>query len=78
MPAPAWLVALAVSVVLNVASILLTPKAKGPRPEAARELTEPTAEAGKPIPVLFGRKLIRELNVLWYGDKSVRTYKVKV
>lgn len=73
---PAWVIQIIVAVVLQVAAYLLAPKPKSTRNEAA-DLQAPTAEAGRPVPVLFGTKRVKGLNVLWYGDKSKRTYKVK-
>lgn len=71
-----WLIVLAA--VASVAiSLLLAPKIKTPKPEAAKDLEDPTAEAGRPIPVVFGTVTVKGLNLLWYGDKSQRTYKVK-
>ena len=31
-------------------------------------LTAPTAEEGRPIPVLFGSRWIAQANVVWYGN----------
>lgn len=73
---PAWLVAFAVAAALQVATYILTPKPKAPKPEAARDAEGPTAEAGRPMPVIWGTIEIKGLNVLWSGDKSVRQYEV--
>lgn len=62
------------SVALN---LLLAPRPKAPKPEAAKDLENPTAEAGRPFPVPFGTITIKGLNSLWYGNKSLRTTKVK-
>lgn len=71
-----WLIILAA--VASVAlSLLLAPRPKAPKPEAAKDLDDPTAEAGRPIPVVFGTITVKGLNVLWYGDKSFNTKKVK-
>lgn len=56
---------------------LLVPKVKKTKPDALKDLENPTAEAGRPIPVVFGTITVKGLNVLWYGDKSLRTYKRK-
>lgn len=71
-----WIIlgAALVSVALN---LLLAPKPKAPKPEAASDLDDPTAEAGRPIPVVFGTITVKGLNVLWYGDKSFTTKKIK-
>lgn len=73
---PFWLILVA-AVAAVALSLLLMPKPKTPRPDAAKDLDDPTAEAGKPIPVVFGRGTVKGLNVLWYGDKGIATYKVK-
>lgn len=71
-----WLIALIVSAALQVAAYVLTPKPKAPKPEAARQADSPTADAGRPIPKLFGTARLKETNVLGYWDKSTRQYTV--
>jgi predicted phage tail protein len=66
----AFFVALAISIAISIIAYLIMPKPKAPKPEAAKDLENPTAEAGKPIPVLFGTMTIKGINVLWFGDKS--------
>jgi len=73
---PWWLVIVAAVASLAI-SYLLRPKIKAPKPEAAKDLEDPTAEAGRPIPVVFGTVTVKGLNLLWYGDKGQSTYKVK-
>lgn len=70
-----WLIILA-AVALTAIQFLLRPKIKAPKPEAAKDLENPTSEAGRPIPVVFGTMTVKGLNALWYGDKSLRTTKV--
>ena len=71
-------VAIGLAVASVVLSLLLMPKPKTPKPDAAKDLDNPTAEAGKPIPVVFGTITVKGLNVLWYGDKQTSTYKKKI
>lgn len=71
-----WLIMLAIALAINVVAYLITPKPKPPRPPEAKDLEAPTAEAGRPIPVVFGEITVKGLNFLWYGDKSKKTYKV--
>lgn len=73
---PWWLIVIA-AVALAAINYLLAPKIKAPKPEAVADLEDPTAEAGRPVPVPFGTITIKGLNLLWYGEKSSRTYKVK-
>jgi predicted MFS family arabinose efflux permease len=71
-----WLIILA-AVAAVALSFLLMPRPKTPKPEAAKDLDDPTAEAGRPIPVVFGTITVKGLNLLWSGEKSLRTTKVK-
>lgn len=59
---------------LTVAAYLLMPRPKPPARPEIQDLESPTADAGKPIPVVFGRVRITGLNILWYGDKSKDVY----
>jgi predicted MFS family arabinose efflux permease len=72
----AFWVLIAVAVAAVALTVLLMPRAKTPKPEMAKDLDDPTAEAGKPIPVVFGTITVKGLNVLWFGEKRSRTYKV--
>lgn len=74
----AFLVTFLIALALNVISYVLTPKPKKSKPEAAKDLENPTAEAGREIPVVGGTMTMKGLNVLHFGEKSIRTYKVKV
>lgn len=73
-----WLVAMLVSVALNVVALVITPKPKTAKPDAAQQAESPTAEAGKEIPVLFGTALMSETNTLGFWDKTTRQYEIKV
>ena len=72
----AFLALLAIFLVLQVVSYLLMPKPKVPKPEAAKDMDNPTAEAGREIPVVFGTVTIKGLNILDYGDKSISTFQM--
>lgn len=71
-------VAVALAIASVVLSLILMPKPKTPKPDAAKDLDNPTAEAGKPIPVVFGTVTVKGLNVLWFGEKQIHTYKKKI
>ena len=77
MPLP-FLAVVAIAVGLQIVAYLLAPKPKRDRGEATRELENPTAEAGREVGVIFGTVLIKDPNIIWYGDKAQRTRKVKV
>lgn len=72
----AWFIPILISIALSVVSYLLAPKPKISKPEAAKELEDPTAEAGVEVPVIFGTITKKQPNVLWFGDKSMNTYKI--
>lgn len=73
----AWWLIVVAAVASVAVSYLLAPKIKSPKPEAVKDLEDPTAEAGRPVPVVFGTITVKGLNLLWFGDKGKRTYKVK-
>jgi hypothetical protein len=61
-----WMALLVVP--LYVLSYLLrpkTPKADDPVPG---ELTATTVNSSSPIPILFGTRLMKQPNLIWYGD----------
>lgn len=55
---------------------LLLGQPKQEKTDDVQDLEVPTAEAGRPIPVLFGEMEIKGLNILWHGEKSSRTFSV--
>ncbi|MCM2480210.1 hypothetical protein [Serpentinimonas maccroryi] len=55
-------------VVSSFLSAALAPRPPAPKPAALADIDAPTAEEGRPIPVVFGAVLIRGPNVVWYGD----------
>lgn len=72
-----FLIAVVVSVALNVIATMLLTRHNDQKPDAAQEMEDPTAEAGKPIPVPFGTITVKAPNVLWFGEKSTREFKVR-
>lgn len=71
-----WVIQLLIAIAVTVVAYLITPKPK-PQSQATKDLENPVAEANKPIPKLWGTMIVKGLNVLWFGDKSVREYEVK-
>lgn len=63
-------VLLATLVLSYAVSSLLAPKVAGPQPANAGDILPPTAESGKPIPVIFGTQKIAP-NVFWWGNVHV-------
>ncbi len=71
------LIYLVVAIALSVLAYVLTPKPKAPQPDSTKDLNDPVAEAGMPIPVVFGTMTVKGLNCLWFGDKRRIRYKIK-
>ncbi len=54
--------------VTSFISAALAPKPPQPKAAGLGDVQAPTAEEGRPIPVVFGTVLITGANVVWYGD----------
>lgn len=70
-------VQIAVMIVAAVVSYALTPKPPQPKPAALQDFDVPTAEEGRPIPVIFGTCWIKGANCLWYGDLTSEPIRTK-
>lgn len=66
----AWWIWLLVGLALSVISYLIMPKPQTEQPASTSDLDDPTADPGKPVPVVFGTVTMKGLNILWYGEKS--------
>ena len=55
-------------VVSALVSVMLAPKPQNAKAAGLDEFSAPTAESGREIPVLFGTRLLKGSNVVWYGD----------
>jgi len=64
-------------VVTFALSYLLSPKPQSQKPPAVGEVKTPTAEEGREIPVLFGTRIIKSPNVVWYGDIKIKAIRKK-
>lgn len=66
---------LIVGLVLNFIGYLLMPKPPQQSQEV-KDMEDPTADASRPLPVVFGSVSVRGPNIIWYGDKSKEKTKV--
>lgn len=71
-----WIPFLVAMVAFTVVAYVLAPKPKKAQPVGTRDLESPTADAGRPLPVVFGTVTVKGTNVLWYGDVSQKTYEI--
>ncbi len=60
--------AIIIAVVAIILALVLAPKAAQHTPPEFEELDVPTAEEGRPIPVVFGTFTVKSTNTVWYGD----------
>jgi len=68
-------VQLVLAIVLAAISYALAPKPPTPPTPTLRDINLPTAEEGRPIPVVFGTVTVKGPNVIWYGDLSTSAIK---
>ena len=74
MPVNIW-VQIGIMIVSALISYALRPKPEAQPPAALEDFQAPTAEEGRPIPVIFGEVLVESPNVVWFGHlKSVARY----
>ncbi len=64
----AWAVYLVVFIVAAYVAVAMAPKQAVPKPASLEDFNMPTAEPGRPIPVVFGTVTLKSPNVVWYGD----------
>lgn len=73
-PVSGWVIASIVLSVVSVAYAIFGPKPKVP--DATVQTGQaPTAQEGRPIPVVFGTVLVRDPNIVYYGDLYTRPIK---
>lgn len=73
---PPFLIQLLLAVTFAVISYMLRPRPPAPKPPEMQELQTPTAEAGRPIPKVWGTRTVKAPNMLFYGDKEQRVREV--
>lgn len=73
----AWFIQLLIGLALNIVAYLIMPKPKQDQPAEVKDLEDPTAEAGRPLPVVFGSVLVKGLNVMDFSDKQTIMRKLR-
>lgn len=56
-------------------AVALAPKPPGQQPASLSEINVPTAEQGRPIPKVFGTRIVQSPNIVWYGDLGYNAIK---
>ena len=72
---PAIIVQIIVAVVLSLASYMLSRKKQQSNNVKAQDLSTPTVDAGRSIPVVFGRVRVKSPNLLWMGGNRSEAIK---
>ena len=73
-----FFIQIGIALLLSGLSYVLAPKPKqAARQDPTREFDDPTADVGRPIPVVFGTVNVKSPNVLFFSDKGSRTIKRK-
>lgn len=62
-------------IVTTLIQYAIAPKPPKPRAAELKDIDAPTADEGRPVPVVFGTVLVKGVNVVWYGD--LRTTPIK-
>lgn len=73
-PFTVQLIIFAVSALLT---ILLAPKPPKAKPNVMDSKSFPLAEEGSPIPVVIGKYIVEQPNMVWYGDLDTEAVETK-
>ena len=71
-----FLINLVIGVALQVLGYLLMPSSKNSNKREFDDMDDPTAESGRPIPVIFGEIEVTDVNIIWFGEKNTITREV--
>ena len=63
-----WIAILIIAAVLTAVAVSQAPTPAQPPPASLSDFNAPTAEPGRPIPVVYGTVKLKAPNVVWYGD----------
>lgn len=72
----ALLIQVLIAFAVQVIGYLLVGKPKTEKTDDVRDFEAPTAESGRPIPVVFGEVEIKGVNILWHGEKSTYNFEI--
>lgn len=65
----AWLFQVIVGLIINVIGYVLLASAQKPKPREVRDMDDITADAGRPVPVVWGSGMVA-LNIIEAWDKE--------
>ena len=64
-------------IIALVVCYAMQPKQTQPKPASLDDMSIPSAEPGRCIPVVFGTRLLASPNIVWYGDLGYKAVKTK-
>ena len=67
---PPWLLQIIIGLIINVIGYVLLASAQKPKPNEVRDMDDITADAGRPVPVVWGSGTIKGLNIIEVWDKE--------
>lgn len=70
------LIQLVIGLASEVIGYLIMPQVKNDKASEVTDMDNPTAEGGRPIPVVFGEIDVSGLNIVWFGDKATTSREV--
>lgn len=74
---PAWLIQVFIAIVVSAIGYALSPKPKAQGPKA-QTLESPTIDAGRNMPVVFGRVRVKSPNLMYMGGRFTEEVKRRV
>lgn len=74
---PMFVAYLIITIISVAVSYALRPKPITPKPAELTDFDIPTADGGRPIPVIFGHVRVKSPNVVWFGDLMYQKIKRK-
>lgn len=68
------MIQLIIAIILIIVSYLITPRPRHSDPTAAQlsDKDFPVSQEQTPIPVVFGEVILKQPNVVWWGDVKTR------
>lgn len=69
------IVILAISLIATAVALQVRPPEQ--KPASFEDINLPTADEGRPIPVVYGTYLVQAPNVVWWGNPSTEPVRTK-
>ena len=56
------------ALIVIILAVALAPQAPASEPPSLTNIDAPTAKQGRPVPKIFGTRILQSPNIVWYGD----------